>query len=147
MLQATAAPAYLLDRMWHVRGWNDAAGHLFAPWFGSNEPCLLRFVFLDPAARDFICDWENRARRLLAEFRADTAHNPEDAAMREMVADLLRSSPSFARFWNNHAVLAREGGARMFNHPQDGVLQYEQITLVPATYPDHKLVMLLPRHG
>jgi transcriptional regulator with XRE-family HTH domain len=144
-LQAMTAPSYLLDRLWHVQAWNDAAGHLFAPWFRSDEACLLRYVFLDPTARDFICDWENRARRLLAEFRADTAHNPEDADMQGLVGELQRSSPSFARFWNNHAVLAREGGRRMFNHPEDGSLQYEQITLVPANHPDHKVVMLLPQ--
>jgi transcriptional regulator with XRE-family HTH domain len=144
VLRATIAPAYLLDRLWHVRGRNDAAGRLFAPWFDSGETSLLRYVFLDATARDFICDWENRARRLLAEFRADTAHNSDDPGMQELVRDLLRSSASFARFWNNHAVLAREGGARMFNHPQDGMLRYEQVTLVPAARPDHKLVILLP---
>ncbi len=144
VLRATSAPAYLLDRLWHARGWNAAAGRLFAPWFDSGETCLLRYVFLDPSARDFIYDWENRAQRLLAEFRADTAHNADDAAMQDLVRDLLRSSAAFARLWNNHAVLARDGGTRMFNHPRDGTLRYEQITLLPATHPDHKLVMLMP---
>jgi transcriptional regulator with XRE-family HTH domain len=143
-LRAVSPPAYLLDRLWHARGWNDAAGRLFAPWFDSGETCLLRYVFLDPTASDFIFDWENRARRLLAEFRADTAHNSDDATMQALVGDLLQCSASFARFWNSHAVLAREGGTRVFNHPQDGTLHYEQITLVPAAHPDHKLVMLLP---
>jgi transcriptional regulator with XRE-family HTH domain len=144
-LRSMTIPAYLLDRLWRASAWNDPAGRLFAPWFTSGESCLLRYVFLDPTARDFISDWENRARRLLAEFRADTAHNPDDPAMRELVGNLLRTSPSFARFWNSHAVLAREGGARRFSHPQDGTLQYEQITLVPAAHQDHKLVMLLPK--
>jgi transcriptional regulator with XRE-family HTH domain len=142
-LRAMAAPAYLLDRLWRARAWNAAAGHLFAPWLGGGETCLLRYVFLDPGARRFICDWEDRARRLLAEFRADTAHDPGDAAMQALIAALRRDSPDFARFWTEHAVLAREGGTRMFEHPRDGVLRYRQITLVPATHPDHKLVMLL----
>lgn len=146
-LRSMPAPAYLLDRLWHVRGWNAAAGRLFAPWFDSGETCLLRYVFLDASARDFICDWENRAQRLLAEFRADTAHDPEDPAMQALVDGLLRGSPAFARFWNTHAVLAREGGLRMFNHPEDGALRYEQITLIPAVHPDHKLVMLLPERA
>jgi transcriptional regulator with XRE-family HTH domain len=144
-LRATAAPAYLLDRLWHASAWNDAAGRLFASWFGSGETSLLRYVFLDATARDFISDWENRARRLLAEFRADTAHDPEDAGMQDLVRDLLSRSPPFARFWNDHAVLAREGGTRIFNHPKDGTLRYQQLTLVPAAHPDRKLVMLLPQ--
>lgn len=144
-LAALSVPAYLLDRLWQARGWNEAAGRLFAPWFDSGEPCLLRFVFLHEAARRFIQDWEERARRLLAEFRADTGHNPDDPAMDELVRDLRRRSPDFAMFWNDHAVLAREGGLRTFAHPEDGRVRYEQVTFVPATQPDHKLVVLLPR--
>lgn len=144
LLHATTVPAYLLDRLWHARAWNAAAGRLFAPWFDSGETNLLRYVFLAASARDFIRDWEHRAQRLAAEFRADTAHHPDDGAMRELVHDLQRSSAVFARFWHNHAVLAREGGVRLFNHPRDGALRYQQVTLVPASYPDHKLVMLLP---
>jgi transcriptional regulator with XRE-family HTH domain len=143
-LRAMTAPAYLLDRLWRASSWNDTAGRLFAPWFGSGEACLLRFVFLDETARGFIYDWEDRARRLLAEFRADTAHNPDDPGLQDLVRDLQQRSASFAHFWNDHAVLAREGGVRVFNHPRDGTLRYEQITLVPAAHPDHKLVMLLP---
>ncbi|CAH2601991.1 Helix-turn-helix domain-containing protein [Rhodovastum atsumiense] len=143
-LRIMAAPCYLLDRHWRARGCNDGAARLFAPWLDSGEPCLLRWVFLDPAARAFICDWPDRARRLLAEFRADTAHHPDDPGLRQLVEDLRRASPAFAGFWNDHAVLAREGGARSFNHPQDGVLRYEQVTFIPAALPDHKLVVLLP---
>jgi hypothetical protein len=144
VLRATMVPAYLLDRLWHVRGWNDAAGRLFAPWFDSGETCLLRYVFLDPKARDFIWDWEGRARRLLAEFRADTAHDPDDRGMRILVEGLLRDSTAFAGFWNSHAVLSREGGQRVFNHPLDGMVRYQQVTLIPAQHTDHKIVMLLP---
>jgi transcriptional regulator with XRE-family HTH domain len=146
VLATTAAPGYLLDRLWHARAWNEAAGRLFSPWLGSGEISLLRYVFLNISARDFICDWENRARRLLAEFRADIARNPGDVETQDLVAQLLRDSPDFARFWNSHTVLAREGGARVFNHPEDGIVQYEQVTLIPAAQPDHKLVLLLPRH-
>ena len=34
---------------------------------------LLRYVFLHPRAPSFIVDWPERARRLVAEYRADTA--------------------------------------------------------------------------
>lgn len=144
LLRTMTAPAYLLDRLWHVRGWNDAAGRLFAPWLDSGETCLIRYVFLDPMARTFIWDWEHRARRLLAEFRADTAHNPDDQDLRTLVDELLRSSETFARFWNSHSVLAREGGDRVFNHPLDGRLRFEQVTLLPAAHVGYKVVMLLP---
>ena len=144
VLGASAAPAYLLDRLWRACGWNDAAAQLLAPWLDSAEPCLLRFVFLEPAARAFIEDWEDRARRLLAEFRADTADTPEDPAIgswwkvSSTTVPTLFASGTLMRFW-------RVKGTRLFNHPHDGRLGYEQVTLVPATHPRHKLVVLLPQ--
>lgn len=144
ILATTQAPAYLLDRHWHARARNDGAADLFAPWFESGETNLLRFVFLNPAARTFIRDWDDRAQRLLAEFRADIAHDAEDVELRRLVGELLEQSADFARFWNSHAVLGRDGGRRGFNHPRHGVVHYEQVTLVPSTHPHHKVVVLLP---
>jgi transcriptional regulator with XRE-family HTH domain len=146
-VEAMNAPAYLLDRLWRARAWNPPAARLFADWLGGGEPCLLVYVFLNPAARAFIADWENRARRLAAELRADTGRNPDDPALRALVDRLRAGSREFAAFWSDHAVLAREGGARIFNHPTDGVLHYEQVTLSPVGRPDHKLVMLLNPSG
>ncbi len=141
-VEAMTAPAYLLDRFWRARAWNAPAARLFSDWLGGEELCLLAYVFLNPAARAFIADWENRARRLVAELRADTGRDPDDAALRALVERLTRESREFAAFWSDHAVLAREGGARAFNH-RDGALRYEQVTLSPAGRPDLKLVMLL----
>jgi hypothetical protein len=39
-------------------------------------------------------------------------------------------------------VLGREGGERTFDHPLDGLLRYEQITLTVAAQPEFKVVML-----
>ena len=131
-LEAITAPAYLLDCLWNACGWNAPAEHLFKGWLGGAERNLLRYVFLDPTARAFICDWENRARRLVAEFRADTSGRTGDPDVTELVQELTRVTPLFARLWDDYGVLAREGGARAFNHPRDGALRYEQVTLNPA---------------
>jgi transcriptional regulator with XRE-family HTH domain len=144
---AVGPPCYLIDRLWRARAWNEAAGRLFSPWLGSPEPCLLAFVFRDPAARGFIVEWEERARRVIAEFRADTARAPDDPALLALVAGLRAESADFARLRDGHAVAARDGGLRRFRHPEDGMLDYEQVTLVPAAHPDHKIVMLLPSAG
>jgi hypothetical protein len=67
--------------------------------------------------------------------------------MRILVEELQRDSTAFAGFWNSHAVLSREGGQRVFNHPLDGMVRYQQVTLVPALHIDHKIVMLLPERA
>ena len=142
-LKAMTAPAYLLDRNWSACGSNPPALRLFAQWLSGPERNLLRYVFVDPTARAFISDWENRARRLVAEFRADTAARTDDRELATLVQDLRRASARFAEYWDDNRVLARDGGTRDFNHPKDGPLRYEQITLVPATRSGYKLVMLI----
>lgn len=144
VLAATGAPAYALDRLWRACGWNPAAAHLFAPWLGGAEPNLLAFVFCDPAARRFIRDWDDRARRLTAEFRADTSRLGADPEAAALVARLRRDSPDFEGFWQARDVLAREGGERLFDHPRDGPLRYEQVTLLLAAHEQFKIVMLFP---
>ncbi len=143
-VQAMPMPAYLLDRGWRLEACNAAAAELFAPWLESGERCLLRFVFLEPAARRFIDDWETRAARLVAELHADTGQYPGDAGLAALVAELLQASTEFARCWERHRVLAREGGRRVFHHPRRGRVVHDQLALVPVGLPDRKLVLLMP---
>lgn len=139
------APAYVLDRTWTARAWNIAAERLFVGWLTSGERNLLRFIFLEPTARSLISDYEERARRVVAEFRADVSTHLDDASSRELVDGLRSESKLFARLWGEHGVLGREGGARTFNHPTQGHLRYEQVTFNVATRPDLKLVILIPQ--
>ena len=142
---AIADPAYGLDRLWNACCWNEAASRLFTGWL--SEGCqrnLLRFVFVEPAARALIPDWQDRARRLLAEFRADFSRGLNDPRLREMVDALRRDSPLFDAEWNAQSVLGREGGLRTFTHPADGVVTYTQFSFSPAERADYKLVMLAP---
>ena len=137
-------PAYLLDHRWDAQGWNRAAEHLFRGWLDGPERNLLRFIFLMPASRDLIVDWEERARRVVAEFRADYSRHLEDEPLQRIVMELLAGSPFFARQWEERSVVGREGGRRSFQHPDDGPLHYRQVTLNPVGRADLKLVLLIP---
>lgn len=148
-LRATVAamdhPAYGLDRFWNACAWNEAAEDLFIGWLGDGDQRnLLRYIFLDPASRALIPDWEDRARRVLAEFRADYSHSLHDPEMNTLLTALRQQSAFFAKAWSEQAVLDREGGLRVFSHPARGVLAYEQHTFRPSDRPDHKLVILIP---
>ncbi len=142
---ALGVPAYGLDRLWNATTWNAAAERLFPTWLGQGrQRNLLRYVFLDPAAKALIPDWDERARRLLAEFRIDYGRGLGDPRLRDLAEALRAESPAFAPAWEDQAVLAREGGERRFDHPLDGALRFRQHTFVPADRPDHKLVVLTP---
>lgn len=143
-VQSVGSPAYGLDRFWNACCWNMAAEALFAGWLdGGERPNLLRFIFQDKAAQQLIPDWEARALRIVAEFRADYSHALNDPAMNALVDELTAESPVFARGWRRQAVLAREGGTRTFRNAVGEIEAYEQHTFHPADAPDHKLVMLI----
>ena len=151
-VHAIRSPAYVLDQRWDVVAANAQAHDLFLGWGrdggrtidAPRQPNLLEFLFLAPESRRLIEDWETRSKRLVAEFRADCARRVEAEPVRELIADLARRSPEFARLWSLRDVSEREGGERRFHHPVRGRLVFGQVTLKPAVRSEYKLVMLLP---
>ncbi|HVS76984.1 MAG TPA: hypothetical protein VHE11_08625, partial [Steroidobacteraceae bacterium] len=153
------SPAYILARHWDAIAWNGPAAELFAHWLGGGEAVggssstheiernLLRYVFLDERAPGFIVDWPERARRLVAEYRADTAGWRDDPVRKAFVHELCAASSAFEAAWRSQQVLSREGGIRKFQHPERGRCAYGQYTLRVAQWPELKLTILLPRGG
>ncbi|AKM09809.1 helix-turn-helix transcriptional regulator [Croceicoccus naphthovorans] len=145
MVSAQTSPAYGLDSLWNVTCWNGAAQNLFSGWLDRDEDRnLLRFTFLSTSARSLIVDWEERARRLIFEFRADCASILNDPALATIIEELKAKSAFFANEWEAQGVVAREGGIRTFLHPEEGELTFKQCTFNAAERPDHKLVVLIP---
>ena len=149
LLDDITPPAYLMGRYWDLLGWNANAAVLFTGWLDqpqtqSTPPNLLRFVFLDELARTLLVDWEVRARRVVAEFRADCRTRLEEPVLQRLVGELAEQSPDFARYWKQHDVFDRQGGQRDFCHPQQGVISYQQLTLHPVDQEPLKLVILRP---
>ena len=140
------APAYVLDRQWTALAWNERASALFVGWLAPDDDHnLLRYMFTSDVARQLVVDWEVRARRLVAEFRADSSRHLTDAPTRTLLEQLLGSSETFGRYWRSQDVVEREGGLREFDHPTHGRLQFDQITLKPVLREDLKLVALIPQ--
>jgi transcriptional regulator with XRE-family HTH domain len=143
---AIATPAYVLDQNWNARAWNTQAERLFVGWLdGENDRNLLRYVFLNPLARRVLPDWEKRARRVLAEFRADSGRHLDDPQLKSLVDGLSQENSFFARCWREHEVEERAGGERSFDHPRKGRLRYEQVAFTLASRADLKLVILTPQ--
>jgi hypothetical protein len=139
-----------MGRTWDMLAWNRQAAALFAGWLDKrpkeHEPPrnLLRFVFLRPQTRQFLVDWETRARRITAEFRADCRTRLEEPSLRHLIDELKKASPEFSRYWKEHVVLERQGGRRAFNHSRQGLVTYQQVTLRPVDQEQLKLVLLKP---
>ncbi|MGH8149117.1 MAG: helix-turn-helix transcriptional regulator [Steroidobacteraceae bacterium] len=158
LVGAVRAPAYVLDRHWDAIAWNRAAAELFGDWLGSAsrraaraaarsdaDRNLLRYVFLDARAPRFIIDWQDRARRLVAEYRADTASWRDDLMHQGLVRELSAASAAFDAAWRSQQVQSRDGGVRAFRHCGRGLCRYDQLTLHVAQRTGLKLTVLLPR--
>ena len=139
-------PAYIMGRFWEILAWNTAAIHLLGD-FGQMPPAernVLGYVFLHPYSRQLIANWEDRAQRLIAEFRADCSAVLGDPWLASYLDDLSSACPEFDHWWTRQDVLARDGGRREFNHPGVGRLVLEQTTFRLSNAPEIKLVLHIP---
>jgi transcriptional regulator with XRE-family HTH domain len=144
---AIQTPAYMLDREMNVIAWNTAAAQLFVGWLDqeweSRKPNLLLYMFTNPAVRSFVVDWPERARRLVAEFRADCGKAVDRPPVKHIVDELLEASRDFQLLWEAHGVVDPEGGIREFLHPTAGQLTYRQTIFQSPTRQDVKLIFLI----
>jgi transcriptional regulator with XRE-family HTH domain len=149
LVGAVSTPAYVLDRHWDAVAWNKPAAELFVDWLGRRalsdaDRNLLRYVFLHAGAPKFILGWEARARRLVAEYRADTAAWRDDPVRQAMVHELCSASRVFEAAWNSQRVLSRDGGRRSFQHARRGRCHFDQYTLRVVQRAELKLTVLVP---
>lgn len=146
VVRSIREPAYVLDRYWNALASNAPARKLFIGWLSpkSESANLLHFIFCNPASQALITDWEQRAHRLVAEFRADCGQYLEDPQIHRMVEELSARSSLFKRAWRLQDVVEREGGRRLFSHPLRGELAYTQVNFRVANRPDLKLITLMP---
>ena len=143
------APAYVLGPAWRILAHNRAYGRL-APAVDrvdDAERNLLHLVFTEPSVVALLADWPSEARRMLAEFRADTAGRRDDPEVVGLVARLRAESADFTRWWDEHDVAAFETRLRRFHHPVAGTLTFEHQRFRPVEWPDLWVSCLLPLPG
>jgi hypothetical protein len=122
-------PAFVIGRRWDVLAWNRAAGLVFQ----FDEPCPphtrnVLWRYLTRESRTIDPDWETRARSLVAQFRADYARYPGDAAFQEVIADLQQVSAQFRLWWAEQDVRGLPEGPRCMQHPTLGALEFEHVS-------------------
>jgi transcriptional regulator with XRE-family HTH domain len=106
---------------------------LYAPVFESREQPAnsARFTFLDPAAHDFLVDWEQAAKDLVAHLRSEAGRSPYDKDLSNLVGELTTRSPEFRTWWAAHNVRYHHTGVKRLRHPVVGELElaYEVLEL------------------
>jgi transcriptional regulator with XRE-family HTH domain len=140
------APAYVLGPSWDYLAWNAAQADLFPPLttLGPRDRNLVWAMFAVPETRDLLVDWENDARQVLSQFRAETTAIRDEPEVAAMIGRLQQASPEFDAWWGRHDVAAFTSRLRRFRHPVRGDLVFEYQQLVVAGAPDLRLVVQLP---
>jgi transcriptional regulator with XRE-family HTH domain len=126
------SPALVLGRRMDVLASNLLARALITDFdaLPHRERNLLRFMFLDGAARELYREWDRCAAEMVAALRMDAGRNPDDRLLNELVGELTIKSPEFRSWWADHNVREKTHGVKHYHHPLVGdmTLAYENVT-------------------
>ncbi|MCI3246378.1 helix-turn-helix transcriptional regulator [Streptomyces spinosisporus] len=138
-----AAPALVIGRRYDVLASNALARALYIDFEAQpvRKRNLVRFLFLDDAARKLYADWPTAARGVVAGLHLYAGRHPDDPLLRDLVAELSDRDRDFRRWWARHDVQDHGSGEKHYCHPVVGgmVLGYE--TLASITDDDQVLGM------
>ncbi|MEV7141801.1 helix-turn-helix domain-containing protein [Streptomyces tauricus] len=144
----TTTPALILDGHLDVIGANALGRALYQPMYGPRGNAnVARFVFADPAACTFWCDWDTIADDTANTLRAESGRNPCDRSVTELVDELAARSPEFTTRWACHDVHVRSTGTRRIEHPLVGRLTLPLRVHAPRRRPRPDAAHVQRRHG
>jgi len=123
----TDAPAWVRNARHDMLAANRMARALYLPLFADPRRPVnnARFVYLDPAARDFFADWERAADDIAAMLRSEAGRNPHDKQLIELIGELSTRSEDFRARWAAHNVRFHRTGHKRLHHPVVGTLDLD----------------------
>jgi len=136
------APAWVRNARHDLLAANRLARALYAPVLADpRRPANnARFVYLDPAARDFFADWERAADDIAAMLRSEAGSNPRDKQLIELIGELSTQSEEFRARWAAHNVRFHRTGHKRIHHPVAGILD---LNFEAMEFPAHPGLTLL----
>ena len=120
----TDAPAWVRNGRHDILAMNRLGRALYAPVLADpRRPAnTTRFVYLDPAAREFFVDWDRIANDAAAMLRLEAGRSPHDRTLIELVGELSTRSEIFRKRWASHDVQFHRSGRKRLRHPVVGQL-------------------------
>ncbi|MEU1585538.1 helix-turn-helix transcriptional regulator [Micromonospora sp. NPDC005710] len=146
----TETPAYLVDAAYQVLAWNRLATYFMGDLAAvpDADRNMIRWTFRQPVTSARWTDAEviRFVRSTVADLRAAYGRYPADPAVRELVTELLGTSPRFAQLWAEHDVEERRPIVKRVPHPELGPLEFEcRVLHVPET--DQRMIVYVPEPG
>lgn len=108
---------------------------------------FVRFLFLDPLARERIVNWEHFASTAVASLRREAGRRPFDRPLATLIDELRAADADVARWWNDHAVRDYASVDKQIRHPIVGDLSFGIESVSPPHDPDQRLVVYTAEPG
>ncbi|MGK5738588.1 helix-turn-helix transcriptional regulator [Micromonospora sp. URMC 103] len=143
-------PAYLVDASYQILAWNRLATYFVGDLatVPPEDRNMVRWMFRQPATDTHWTDPDllRFTRSSVADLRAAYGRYPHDPGLRQLVTELLGTSPRFAGLWAEHDVEERRPVVKRVPHPDLGPLEFEcRVLHVPET--DQRLIVYVPEPG
>jgi transcriptional regulator with XRE-family HTH domain len=143
-------PAHVMDDLTTVLAQNRLSTALIGSWELGDERAgnVTWRWFTDPESRALNVADEHEAigRGYAADLRAAAARRSGDAVADRLIADLLRTSEEFGRYWDEMAVEPLRSTRKQLIHPHAGPLDV-QCDVVLSYTTGHRLVIFRPQPG
>lgn len=123
----TDAPAWIRNGRHDILAMNQLARALYSPVLADpRRPAnTTRFVYLDPAAKDFFVDYDKIVRDSAAMLRLEAGRNPHDQELVALVGELSTRSELFRQRWASQDVRFHRSGRKRLRHPAVGQLDLD----------------------
>jgi transcriptional regulator with XRE-family HTH domain len=139
-------PACVQDGKYDLLAWNPAYARLISDIDAlppEDRNCMW-LLFTDPAWRRAITDWDESARRMVAQFRAQMAEHVAEPAWKAHLRRLSDASPEFRDLWDRHEVSAIFTKPKKIRNRYVGRLNFQAVSTWLNPRPGVRLLVYTP---
>lgn len=133
-------PALVLGRRSEILACNTLARAVLGAEIDAGA-VLVRWLFLDPRARERIVNWSDYASAAVGAMRYEGGRHVADARLTVLIDELRSASADFARWWDDHGVTDRTSVDKKIAHPVVGCLSFGIESLVSPHDPEQRLII------
>ncbi|AGZ40878.1 helix-turn-helix transcriptional regulator [Actinoplanes friuliensis] len=102
---------------------------------------FVRWLLLDPAARERIVNWDEFGAAAVGGLRFETGRHPHDRRLSALIKQLRSHSDEVARWWDDQTVTDQTSLTKRLAHPAAGRLEFAIETVTLPHCPDQRLVV------
>ncbi|MGX6600604.1 helix-turn-helix transcriptional regulator [Micromonosporaceae bacterium Da 78-11] len=139
-------PVLLLGRRAEVLAGNTLLTEVLGRAFTPGDS-FIRYLFQDPSARERILNWADFAAAATGALRREAGKHPHDRRLRELIAELRRTDPDVARWWDGFGVQDWTSVTKHIGHPAAGRLSFDIEIVASPREPDQVLVVYTAQPG